>query len=203
MPKSLFYVPADQRRQDIQNGWWVIKKYNCMGCHVIQVGQRSRLIATFDVPVGAFSSDSAIAPVPEDSVASITVTADATVVLDTSVTRDCEQPTPDPEVELVPVCADGEAVVHLTNTGDLDITVTVTADGRAHRLRRAGPGRHHQRRPRRGHPRHDRRPDRGLPRHRRRLRQRRPLLHPRLQHPDPDPRSSWCRCAPTVRPSCT
>jgi cytochrome c551/c552 len=39
VPKSLFYVPADQRRQDIQNGWWVIKKYNCMGCHVIQPGQ--------------------------------------------------------------------------------------------------------------------------------------------------------------------
>jgi cytochrome c551/c552 len=39
VPKSLFYVPADQRRQDIQNGWWVIKKYNCMGCHVVQPGQ--------------------------------------------------------------------------------------------------------------------------------------------------------------------
>src|SRR6185369_378745 len=31
----------DQRRQDIQNGWWVVKKYNCMGCHQLQVGQRS------------------------------------------------------------------------------------------------------------------------------------------------------------------
>ena len=39
VPKSLFYAPADQRRQDIQNGWWVIKKYNCMGCHVVQPGQ--------------------------------------------------------------------------------------------------------------------------------------------------------------------
>ncbi len=41
VPQSLFYNPLDTRRQDIQNGWWVIKKYNCMGCHQIQVGQRS------------------------------------------------------------------------------------------------------------------------------------------------------------------
>lgn len=48
VPASLFYNPQDQRRQDVQNGWWVIKKYNCMGCHEIQVGQRSVLM---DVPV--------------------------------------------------------------------------------------------------------------------------------------------------------
>ncbi|MGH9971043.1 MAG: c-type cytochrome [Pyrinomonadaceae bacterium] len=47
VPDSLFYNPADQRRQDVQNGWWVIKKYNCMGCHQLQVGQRSVLM---DVP---------------------------------------------------------------------------------------------------------------------------------------------------------
>jgi hypothetical protein len=41
VPSSLFYNPEDQRRQDIQNGWWVVKKYNCMGCHQLQVGQRS------------------------------------------------------------------------------------------------------------------------------------------------------------------
>ena len=41
VPQSLFYNPEDTRRQDIQNGWWVVKKYNCMGCHQIQVGQRS------------------------------------------------------------------------------------------------------------------------------------------------------------------
>ena len=41
VPRTLFYIPQDQRRQDIQNGWWIIKKYNCMGCHEIQVGQRS------------------------------------------------------------------------------------------------------------------------------------------------------------------
>ncbi len=41
VPGTLFYNPQDQRRQDIQNGWWVIKKYNCQGCHQLQVGQRS------------------------------------------------------------------------------------------------------------------------------------------------------------------
>lgn len=44
VPRSLFYEPEDQRRQDIQNGWWVIKKYNCVGCHEVQVGQDSALM---------------------------------------------------------------------------------------------------------------------------------------------------------------
>ncbi|MGH9905100.1 MAG: hypothetical protein ACRD8U_05870, partial [Pyrinomonadaceae bacterium] len=48
VPESLFYNPRDQRRKDVQDGWWVIKKYNCMGCHQLQVGQRSVLM---DVPV--------------------------------------------------------------------------------------------------------------------------------------------------------
>ena len=42
VPRSLFYSPAD-RRKDIQDGWWVIKKYNCVGCHNVQVGQKSVL----------------------------------------------------------------------------------------------------------------------------------------------------------------
>jgi cytochrome c551/c552 len=41
VPEGLFYNPEDTRRQDIQNGWWIVKKYNCMGCHQLQVGQRS------------------------------------------------------------------------------------------------------------------------------------------------------------------
>jgi len=40
VPAALFYNPQDTRRQDIQNGWWVIKKYNCEGCHILQPGQR-------------------------------------------------------------------------------------------------------------------------------------------------------------------
>jgi len=54
VPASLFYGPQDQRRQDVQNGWWVIKKYNCMGCHEIQVGQRSVLMGVpfYQTPEG-------------------------------------------------------------------------------------------------------------------------------------------------------
>lgn len=42
VPLSLFYKPTD-RQKAIQDGWWVIKKYNCMGCHTVQVGQQSTL----------------------------------------------------------------------------------------------------------------------------------------------------------------
>jgi cytochrome c2 len=50
VPASLFYNPPDQRRQDIQNGWWVIKKYNCMGCHVLQPGQQVSVYNSSDQP---------------------------------------------------------------------------------------------------------------------------------------------------------
>ena len=50
VPASLFYNPPDQRRQDIQNGWWVIKKYNCMGCHVLQPGQQISVYNNSDQP---------------------------------------------------------------------------------------------------------------------------------------------------------
>ena len=52
VPAGLFYRPQDQRRQDIQNGWWIIKKYNCMGCHILQPGQ--------SVPVYANSAEPSI-----------------------------------------------------------------------------------------------------------------------------------------------
>jgi cytochrome c551/c552 len=42
VPASYFYNPTDQQKA-IQDGWWVIKKYNCMGCHNVQVGQKSVL----------------------------------------------------------------------------------------------------------------------------------------------------------------
>ena len=43
IPPRYFDAPEDQRR-DIQEGWWVVKKYNCMGCHQFMVGQSSRLM---------------------------------------------------------------------------------------------------------------------------------------------------------------
>jgi mono/diheme cytochrome c family protein len=42
VPKDYLYKPGDQRR-DIQEGWWLVTKYNCMGCHQIAVGQASNL----------------------------------------------------------------------------------------------------------------------------------------------------------------
>jgi hypothetical protein len=38
MPERYHYNPTDQR-QDIIDGWWVVRKYNCMGCHQVHVGQ--------------------------------------------------------------------------------------------------------------------------------------------------------------------
>ena len=38
VPERYFYKPTDQR-QDIIDGWWVVRKYNCMGCHKVHVGQ--------------------------------------------------------------------------------------------------------------------------------------------------------------------
>jgi cytochrome c551/c552 len=32
LPQSYQYKPGDARK-DIQEGWWVVRKYNCMGCH--------------------------------------------------------------------------------------------------------------------------------------------------------------------------
>jgi cytochrome c551/c552 len=54
VPRTLFYDPQDQRRQDVQAGWWVIKKYNCVGCHQIEVGQRSDLmnVPLYQTPEG-------------------------------------------------------------------------------------------------------------------------------------------------------
>lgn len=38
MPDRYHYLPADQK-QDIIEGWWVVRKYNCMGCHPVHLGQ--------------------------------------------------------------------------------------------------------------------------------------------------------------------
>jgi cytochrome c551/c552 len=43
LPASYQYRPADNRR-DIQEGWWVVRKYNCMGCHQFIPGQRTILM---------------------------------------------------------------------------------------------------------------------------------------------------------------
>jgi hypothetical protein len=38
LPARYHYNPSDQR-QDIIEGWWVIRKYNCMGCHPVMLNQ--------------------------------------------------------------------------------------------------------------------------------------------------------------------
>jgi cytochrome c551/c552 len=43
LPSSYQYRPLDYRR-DIQEGWWVVKKYNCMGCHQFIPGQQTALM---------------------------------------------------------------------------------------------------------------------------------------------------------------
>jgi cytochrome c2 len=43
LPASYQYKPGDARH-DIQEGWWVIMKYNCTGCHQIIPGQRTVLM---------------------------------------------------------------------------------------------------------------------------------------------------------------
>ena len=44
LPANYQYRPLDYRR-DIQEGWWVVKKYNCMGCHQLIPGQKTSLMA--------------------------------------------------------------------------------------------------------------------------------------------------------------
>jgi hypothetical protein len=42
LPQEYIYKPGDARH-DIQEGWWVVTKYNCMGCHNVRIGQQSVL----------------------------------------------------------------------------------------------------------------------------------------------------------------
>ncbi|HEV2396315.1 MAG TPA: hypothetical protein VGS27_05205 [Candidatus Sulfotelmatobacter sp.] len=43
LPASYQYKPGDARH-DIQEGWWIVKKYNCMGCHQFIPGQQTILM---------------------------------------------------------------------------------------------------------------------------------------------------------------
>jgi len=44
LPATYQYRPLDYRR-DIQEGWWLVKKYNCMGCHQLIPGQKTALMS--------------------------------------------------------------------------------------------------------------------------------------------------------------
>ncbi|HMG34560.1 MAG TPA: hypothetical protein VKM94_11530, partial [Blastocatellia bacterium] len=43
LPESMRYNPAGQKKS-VQDGWWVVQKYNCMGCHNVLIGQESILM---------------------------------------------------------------------------------------------------------------------------------------------------------------
>ncbi len=42
-PKRYWYLP-DGQKKDVQEGWWVVKKYNCEGCHQFTLDQPSVLM---------------------------------------------------------------------------------------------------------------------------------------------------------------
>jgi cytochrome c551/c552 len=44
LPASYQYRPGDARH-DIQEGWWVVQKYNCVGCHQFTPGQKTVLMS--------------------------------------------------------------------------------------------------------------------------------------------------------------
>lgn len=54
LPPSYQYAPTDQRKA-IQDGWWIVTKYNCIGCHQIDIGQKTVLM---DLP--QYKGDGAI-----------------------------------------------------------------------------------------------------------------------------------------------
>jgi cytochrome c551/c552 len=43
LPQEYQYKPGDARH-DIQEGWWIVKKYNCMGCHQFLPEQKTILM---------------------------------------------------------------------------------------------------------------------------------------------------------------
>ncbi len=43
LPPDYMYKPTDDRAS-VQRGWWIVTKYNCMGCHQVDIGQSSVLM---------------------------------------------------------------------------------------------------------------------------------------------------------------
>ncbi len=42
IPESLQYLPNGDAKE-VQEGWWIVTKYNCMGCHQVRIGKKSIL----------------------------------------------------------------------------------------------------------------------------------------------------------------
>jgi len=43
LPESIRYNPSGGKKA-VQDGWWIVQKYNCMGCHNVLIGQDSILM---------------------------------------------------------------------------------------------------------------------------------------------------------------
>jgi mono/diheme cytochrome c family protein len=43
LPKHYRYEPEDDRKA-VQEGWWIARRYNCVGCHQISLGGRTALM---------------------------------------------------------------------------------------------------------------------------------------------------------------
>jgi cytochrome c1 len=43
LPASMQFNPSGQKRS-VQDGWWVVQKYNCTGCHNVLIGKDSTLM---------------------------------------------------------------------------------------------------------------------------------------------------------------
>ena len=43
LPDKLRFMPTGQQKH-VQDGWWVVQKYNCMGCHNVLIGEDSTLM---------------------------------------------------------------------------------------------------------------------------------------------------------------
>lgn len=43
LPEPMRYNPTGQKKS-VQDGWWIVQKYNCMGCHNVLIGQDSVLM---------------------------------------------------------------------------------------------------------------------------------------------------------------
>src|SRR5258708_3249203 len=43
IPESIRYNPVGKKKA-VQDGYWVVQKYNCMGCHNVLIGQDSALM---------------------------------------------------------------------------------------------------------------------------------------------------------------
>jgi len=55
------HVQAGGPARAIQKGWWIVTKYNCIGCHQIGIGQKSVLMGLPQFPGGKQTESASVA----------------------------------------------------------------------------------------------------------------------------------------------